>query len=389
MTNIIASFNTQEELLNAFPKTRDYKTKELFEKHWNDFLLYADEKNYLIRDVVCAEIEKMMKCKTRELGYSVFKCPTCEYESIVPNTCKSRVCSSCGIKYAKQRTETIMEHLHNCPHRHMVFTIPDILWPYFRKDRKLLNLMFEAINEVLSSFFKKIKKDENFKGGYILVLHTYGRDNKWNVHIHALVAEMAMGDSTPYRKVDFFPYDLLRKSFQTILLNLMEKELEYENFKDVKKQIYKNSSNGFYVRAIKEDYKDKSPQKIIEYVLRYCGRPAFASYRILDITDDIVTFFYQRHEDDKFVVEKIHVYELIARIIIHIPEKQFKTIRYYGFYNKKHKFYDKIKMLLDKVKIPFYRQLNTYRMLMLKSFNIDPLICIKCGSVMEFDQMIC
>lgn len=389
MANIIGLFSTQNELLKSFPKTKNYQTKELFEEYWDDFSNYAEEKHYEIRPVVSKEIDKMLKCKTPELGYSVYKCPKCGNEAIVHNTCKSRICSSCGLKYAKERTQTIMEHLYNCRHRHITFTIPSILCPYFRKDRSLLNLLFQAVNEVLSSFFKKIKKKENYKGGYILVLHTFGRDNKWNTHIHALVAEMAMGDITAYKKVDFFPFELLRKSFQTVLLNLMEQKLGKENFRDVKNKIYKNSNNGFYVRAIKEDYKDHSPKKIIEYVLRYCGRPAFASYRILDISNNTVTFWYQRHEDNKFIVEGIHVFELIARIIIHIPEFQFKTIRYYGFYNKKHKFCDMIKMLLDKEKIPFYRQLNTYRMLMLKSFDIDPLICNKCGTVMEFEILIC
>lgn len=389
MANIVRVFTTQEDLLNQFPKTHDYQTKELFELHWDNFLTYANEKNLTIRSVVLKEVDKMLKCKTSKLGYSVYKCPNCQNECIVHNTCKSRICSSCGIKYSKQRTQTIMEHLFHCKHRHITFTIPSILWPYFREDRSRLNLLFDAVNQVLSSFFQSIKKKENFKGGYVLVLHTFGRDNKWNTHIHALVAEMAMGDKTAYKKVDFFPFDLLRKSFQTVLLNLLEDNIGKEHFRKVKNKIYQNSNNGFYVRAKKEDYKNKSPQKIIQYVLRYCGRPAFASYRILDISDNVVTFWYQRHEDDMFVVERIHVFELISRIIIHIPEHQFKTIRYYGFYNKKHKFCDKIKLLLDKVKIPFYRQLNTYRMLMLKAFHIDPLVCSKCGTVMEFDILIC
>lgn len=389
MANIIGVFPTQEELLNHFPKTKDYHTKELFEDHWEDFLIFAEERNYTIRPVVLKEVNKMLKCKTPELGYSVYKCPNCHNECIVHNTCKSRICSSCGIKYAKQRTQNIMEHLYDCKHRHITFTIPSVLWSYFREDRSRLNLLFEAVNQTLSSYFSNIKKGENFKGGYILVLHTYGRDNKWNTHIHALVAEIAMGDNTVHKKVDFFPFTLLRKSFQTILLNLMEKNIGKEQFREIKNEIYKTSNNGFYVRAIKEEYKNKSSKKIIEYVLRYCGRPAFASYRILDISNNMVTFWYQRHEDDMFVVERVHVFDLISRIIVHIPEHQFKTIRYYGFYNKKHKFYDKIKLLLDKAKTPFYRQLNTYRMLMIKAFNVDPLICSKCGTEMEFSILIC
>lgn len=49
-------------------------------------------------------------------------------------------------------------------------------------------------------------------------------------------------------------------------------------------------------------------KKAISYVLRYCGRTCFAQYRIIDIDNDFIIFWYQRHEDDNFVVEKIHIF---------------------------------------------------------------------------------
>ena len=63
----------------------------------------------------------------------------------------------------------------------------------------------------------------------------------------------------------------------------------------------------------------------LSYILRYCGGPCFAEYRIIDIKDDYVTFWYQRHEDDKFIVEKVHIFEFIGRLIRHIPEPNFKN----------------------------------------------------------------
>lgn len=384
--NIIGEFKNEFEMRKKFNKTQNYNLKEIFQIYWNDFLSYASNNNLYIRSVVIKEINRLLSCKTDELGYSLYKCPTCNHETMIHNTCKCRTCPSCGIKYAKQRTQNILNHLYKCPHRHITFTIPDILWPLFRKDRSLLNILFDAVNSTLSRFFSKIKKGENFKGGFILTLHTFGRSNNWNVHIHALVAEMAMGNNTPFKKIHFFPFDLLRKSFQTALLSLLENKLGKDYFRPIKNKIYLLKNNGFYVNAPK---KQNSSKKIVEYVLRYCGRPAFASYRILDISDNFITFYYQRHGDDSFIVEKISVFDFIKRIILHIPDKQFKTIRYYGFYNKKHKFHDKIVTMIDSVKIPFFNSLTKFRLLMIKSFDFDPLTCIKCGSFMEFKKLIC
>ncbi|MFQ9704570.1 MAG: transposase [Enterocloster clostridioformis] len=48
-------------------------------------------------------------------------------------------------------------------------------------------------------------------------------------------------------------------------------------------------------------------------------------------------FHYQRHEDHKTVTECLPVIDFIKRLIIHIPDKHFKMVRYYGIYAKHHK----------------------------------------------------
>ena len=218
-------------------------------------------------------------------------------------------------------------------------------------------------------------------------MHTFGRPINWNPHIHALVAEVAMGNSTVEKKIDFFPYNMLRKRFQTILLKLMKKYIKanhpnlLKQFKSIEQTLYKDYNNGFYARAPKQEFKDVKAG--LEYILRYCGRPVFASSRIIDISNDYITFWYQRHEDDLYVVEKIHVYDFIKRIIMHIPEKGFKTIRYYGFYSKHHKQEENYHRLINKRQYELKKQFLTWRLLSMQSFKEDPYKCEKCNSIMN------
>ena len=206
--------------------------------------------------------------------------------------------------------------------------------------------------------------------------------------MHVLVAEVAMGNNNIEKRMDFFPYEMLRKRFQTVLLKLMKKYIKknlpdkYDSYIKIQNNIYKTKKNGFYVRAPKQQF--KSIKGGLEYILRYCGRPAFASSRIIKIENNQITFWYQRHEDDKFVVEKIHIFEFIKRIIIHIPEKGFKTMRYYGFYSKHHKQEKHYHKLISKVQFMNLKKLLYWRFLSLSSFNIDPYKCKKCNSVMEY-----
>lgn len=380
---IVNTFKTEKELFDIYPKTRYFKLKDIFIKYWDSFLDFADERNLDIRPVVIRDVERMMVCNSPKLGTSLLKCPNCGNYKFVYNTCKSRFCNSCGIKYAKQRALSIESKLIAGTHRHLVFTISDILWPLFLEKRSRLNFMFQAASKTLLSWYKDRYKKENLKPGFVLTLHTFGRDDKWNVHIHCLLSEFALGNNYD-RKIDFIPFDMLRKRFQKILLDLLEKDIGKKSFRATKNLIYSKYNNGFYVRAKKNEF--PSSKKSISYILRYCGRPCFASYRIISIDNDYISFWYQRHEDDLFVVEKIHIFSFIARLIRHIPDPQFKTIRYYGYYaSKSHKLFDLCKKLISKEKLPFYSSLNKWRMLLIASFNKDPLICDKCNTIMKYE----
>lgn len=107
-----------------------------------------------------------------------------------------------------------------------------------------------------------------------------------------------------------------------------------------------------------------------------------AQSRILDYDGEFVTFYYDRHEDNKRVTEKIHAIEFIKRLIIHIPDEQFKMIRYYGLYAKKYIHSSKLYLLDSVVQKNFRKRHSHWRARFLLAFVIDPLCC-SCGHAME------
>ena len=68
---------------------------------------------------------------------------------------------------------------------------------------------------------------------------------------------------------------------------------------------------------------------------------------------------------------------------MHLPEKNFKMIRYGGFYASKCKSRIHAKKFKHK-HISKSLSLMDWRNSILKSFGYDPLICAKCGSEMHF-----
>lgn len=85
--------------------SKTFKIKDIFKDYWDAFVAQG----YPIRSAVLKNIDKIIRC---------------------------------GAKYIQDRANSISSKLINCKHRHIAFTIPEELRIFFRKDRKLLHLLF-------------------------------------------------------------------------------------------------------------------------------------------------------------------------------------------------------------------------------------------------------
>lgn len=353
--------------------------QKIFKEHFEEMEIILHP-----RPVVIENVDKMINCGDPSFGGAMYGCGKCGNLKFVPFRCHSRFCPTCGNQYSIFRTDSMSFKLINCQHRHCVFTIAKELRPFFLKDRELLNCLFSSVNSVVSRMFHKMNKSELFTPGFICVLHTFGRDLKWNPHIHCLISEGGMGKSNTWRKVTHFNYRFMRDSFQTALLNELESKINDPTFKKVKASIYKNHKNGFYVYA-KDNKCD--PKTVTKYIGRYLGRPVIATSRIDAYDGEFVTFHYNRHEDDKLVVERIPVLEFIGRLIRHIPEKHFKMIRYYGLYARPKEKTKHLRKAISSEKHNFIHSFHKWRSGILSAFGYDPLKCSNCGDTMLFQEL--
>ncbi len=124
------------------------------------------------------------------------------------------------------------------------------------------------------------------------------------------------------------------------------------------------------------------PKNVIKYIGRYLGRPVIATSRIDQYDGEMVTFHYNRHEDEQYVEETIPAMEFIQRLIRHIPEKHFKMIRYAGLYARHRKIDSKLYRAIHQSKHHIYRRFNQWRTAILFSFGYDPIKCPDCGHTM-------
>lgn len=372
----------------------NYKTtgiiSKIFEDHWDNYYSKYKFSINKIRPNANKEVTKIINCSNHNLGFSVYSCSKCNEIIFSHHTCKGKLCSSCGIKSQKLKTQNILEKCINTKHRHITFTIPNTLCSWFFNNLLKTDLMFKAVSATLYSVVNgKIKNNSKYKWkytpGFFAFLHTFGRPLNFNVHIHVIIAEYVIDKNKNLKKFNHFDYKALSKRFMKILLDLMEKEFGKNSFRKTKNDMYLKYKNGFYVNNKLEDdgYKFKSIEDLIRYLTRYCARPAMAESRIKRYDGENVTFYYNDHTNDEYHEETNSAYEFITKLLRHLLPENFKSIRYYGYYNKSNKLCDNIKYVISIEKRKIKRELLKWKNLITTSFNRIPIICPFCGELMN------
>jgi predicted RNA-binding Zn-ribbon protein involved in translation (DUF1610 family) len=355
--------------------------KQIFADQWEKF-----EANYKVREVVSKEIKKMLKCRDLGEGYSEYRCPTCGERKYVAFTCKGRFCTSCGKKATDDWVENLCQELLDVPHRHMVFTIPEKLRIVFLRDRKLLKDLSDTAGEtIISSFWERSKKQKP-TSGIVCAIHTFGRDLKWNPHVHVLVTEGTLKEDKQWKVIEYFHYEMLKKRWQHILMSKLKKRLpKTRENKRLIDEMYRQQKEGFHVHAKNRMSNAKGAAK---YIGRYVSRPAIAESRIESYYGQEVHFWYEQHQDGKRVDVKLPVFEFMGKLIRHIPERQFKMVRYFGLYARRRRKKTQLIMSIWK-KFKKLKNKRTYwRERIIKSFGHDPLTCPKCGDEMIMNDVV-
>ena len=379
--------------------------QEIFRNHWNEFKEICARINKPIRESIHKNVEAMIDCRNFKKGYLWYECPKCGNFEMRGLSCHSRFCPSCGKKYRDARANEISKTCIYAPHRHITWTIAEELRDYFQRHKDMYDELFAAVNDVLTYLIQgksKAARKRNERLGFISTIHTFGRDMKFNPHIHTLIAECTIDKTGKRKPYSFFNYDSLRKSFMNQLLKRMyhflkknATEAELTDFCKLRRELFKKKNSGFYVNAPQKECKNpKQIKRIVNYVCRYAGHPAMSESRILSYNENtkMIYYYYDPHEDDAIIDEndKIgrqyvteSVYEFIAKLIVHIPEEAVHTTRYYGFYAN-HSSLDTLHQpkLFKWDEIKQIKSNLNWRLRLLKSYKYDPLICY-CGATME------
>lgn len=382
------------------------KIRQILDENFIEFWLKNQNKYPKeMRKTILEEVEKMLGCGSILKGFVAFICMVCGEIKKVGFTCKSRMCNKCGRKRLEEWAKEQKRNLLNVKHRHCVFTIPEEYRQYFYWNRKKLRDLQDMVNETVTEYangvkdsnraeYMKMKRRKQrgllWQVGILTVIHTFGRNIRFNPHIHVLLAEMKIKGNV-VKEMEYINYNYLRKKWQYKLINYMIKAKPDKKKEYLK--MFKKYPDGFYINLKTRLW---NVRLAVKYIGRYLARPAIAEYRIKKYDGEKVEFWYNDHKTGEKVEEKIPVEEFIGRLLMHIMPKNFLVAVSYGFYSgriklKVRKIFGVIKYIKSGLKAKYNTYKKnwenvkgkiTYKEFMINSFNKNPLKCT-CGSEME------
>jgi hypothetical protein len=328
----------------------------------------------VLRHEVLKALDEYLNCGLLEHGAARVYCDSCKHSLLVAFSCKKRgICPSCGAKRAVKFAEHLhSEILQDVPYRHIVFSIPKRLRPYFRYDRKLCHILFTAA-------WRSLEEHSGVEGaelGLVLTLQTAGEALNWNPHLHGMLADRIFSAGGSFQAFSEINQAVIQERFcELVLSEFAQRELITD---DVMSQILSQEYTGFSFWT-GDPFTGEQSEK---FVARYIERSPL-SLEKLSLQDDIVTYTTKDGTAHEFEAT-----EFLALLTSHIPNKYESITRYYGYFSSRSRGERIKKATRAKKPEEELKELpplpsSSWAACIKKIYEIDPLECPRCKGQMR------
>lgn len=295
------------------------------------------------------------------------------------------------------------ETLLKLPHRQFVFTIPKMLRPFFRYDKKLFSDIARIISSIINDYYSEISGKE-VKTGIVVSFQTYGDILKFHPHWHCSILEGGI-DGDQFYHVPIYDTKPLCDIFRQKVIRFFTSKglLDEKMALNLLSWAHSGFSVDNSVRILSGD--NKARNNLSQYIARnpYSLKKI---YYIREKSNVLYLTQYNPHIGDN--VKLFPVLDFIAELTQHIPPKGKHLIRYYGLYASRTMGKNNITGSLDKFKAVAkpYENLEdggkpsstekaekkksnaAWAKLIQKVYEVDPMTCPKCSSPMKIIAII-
>jgi hypothetical protein len=287
-------------------------------------------------------LDKLSTCRTEALGGHAQYCENNHLNGVWYNSCKHRACPQCRGMPTEEWLINTQRVLLDCPHHHVIFTIPSALNNLWRYNPQIMtDILFKAVQETLKQFAKD-PQYLNAVPGILCALHTWGRNLSLHPHIHVLLSHGGINEKgewvTP-KKETLFPQKpvmiVYRAKLLSLIKNAMKKEKDWQLPPDSRENqitslLNKLGRQSWVVHFCK---RYEHADGVAKYLSRYVKSGPLKNQQIKSVTAEQVKYQYYSHQNKKTETLTLPTGQFIQRLLQHAPLPGKPTVRYSGLYH--------------------------------------------------------
>jgi hypothetical protein len=272
-------------------------------------------------------LERVLACRTPELGGSLFACAPCGSYHYAYHSCNDRHCPLCGQTDAEAWLEQHQRLLLPVPYFLVTFTVPEALRPWLRAHPQLgYGLLFQASARAVQDLAWNPKR-LGASVGLLGLLHTWSRTLSYHPHVHYLVP--GGGLSRDQRTWVACPNKFLLpvKALSDHVRTLFKKALQEqapEALQSLPAKIWKQ-------RWVVHSQAAGSGENALRYLSRYVFQTATGNRTLRRRPDGRVRWPYRDSASRQWRHLDLEPFELIRRYLQHVLPAGFHRVRLFGF----------------------------------------------------------
>ena len=314
-------------------------------------------------------LRRLSRCRSAQLGWTVWHCQHCQRSHWRPNGCGDRHCPSCQHQHSRLWLERQRASLLPVRYFHWVFTLPAKLRPLaLQNPQPIYDLLFESAGAALLQFGHQRFGAEL---GLTAILHTWGQNLMHHPHLHCLVTGGGLSAegswAGPNQARWLFPVHavghVFRAKFCAGLLQLQATgKLRFAG------SLQALGCPGAFAQLLRQLQAQRwvvfakgsvvGPDHVLDYLGRYTHRVAISNSRLraLDAQARTVAFTYKDYRDAaRLKTLSLSGTEFLRRFLLHVLPQGFTKIRHYGLLanNRRQRRVQLAKAALEKSRLRF------------------------------------
>ncbi len=373
---------------------------EIIKKHYRTWLQNTKQ---IVPKYTQKTFEKYLECGNPAKGFACAHCFCCQADFFIPFSCKMRgLCPSCNtltmVKTAAHLLENVIPHI---PIRQWVISFPLRIRHYLLEHKILQDILEIVVDEIRQTVLACSPDVPNAQIGAISFLQNFGATLNLHPHIHLIVSDGVFFTENELQQLEFREVILTENDISTTQEHIRKRILRFFSKKGLfsreeteKMESYKNT--GFSLDAsVKIHSFDREG---LERLIRYCARPCFASEN-LRINGQWIIYRLSKptHKGQTFI--QLDPMEFLDRLAAFIPFPYRHRRHYHGAFapnapmRKIVAAYAKnslrtVPCSMQKAVEKTSRVSFDWAQLIKRIYEIDPLICSKCGDKIKMTRFV-